>query len=130
MRFVIDASAALLAFTSPAGPPAFGGHEVVGPGLLWSEFTSELHAALRRGEVSAVTAAAALDALDAVVARVDTPSLHRRAWAVAERLRWGSTYDAEYVAVALDQDLPLLTLDARLARGVGHLLHVIGPADV
>jgi len=130
MRLVIDASAALPAFTSPAGPPAFSGHEVVAPGLLWSEFTSELHAALRRGEVSAVTAGAALDALDAVVAHVDTPGLHRRAWAVAERLGWGRTYDAEYVAVALDQGLPLLTLDARLARGVGHLLRVIGPADL
>lgn len=130
MRLVIDASAALPAFTSPNGPPALAGHEVIGPDLLWSEFTSELHAALRRGEVSTVTAAAALDALDAVVAHVDTPALHRRAWAVAERLGWGRTYDAEYVAVALDQGLPLLTLDARLARGVEHLLRVIGPADL
>jgi predicted nucleic acid-binding protein len=129
MRLVIDASAALPAFTSPNGPPALAGHEVIGPDLLWSEFTSELHAALRRGEVSTVTAAAALDALDAVVAHVDTPALHRRAWAVAERLGWRRTYDAEYVAVALE-GLPLLTLDARLARGVGHLLRVIGPADL
>jgi len=35
-------------------------------------------------------------------------------WAVAERLGWGRTYDAEYVAVALDANLPLLTLDLRL----------------
>jgi predicted nucleic acid-binding protein len=130
MRLVIDASAALPAFTSPAGSGAFAGHDLVAPSLLWSEFTAELHAALRRGEIAATTAAAALDAIDAVVERVDTPGLQRRAWAIAERLGWGRTYDAEYVAVALDARLPLLTLDARLARGVGHLITIIGPADL
>lgn len=130
MRLVIDASAALPAFTSPAGPGAFAGHDLVGPSLLWSEFTAELHAALRRGEIGAATAAAALDAIDAVVERVDTPALQRHAWAIAERLGWGRTYEAEYVAVALDAQLPLLTLDARLARGVGHVVKVVSPADL
>jgi predicted nucleic acid-binding protein len=130
MRIVIDASAALPAFTSPAGSGAFAGHDLVAPSLLWSDFTAELHAALRRGEITAMTASAALDALDAVVERDDTPGLQRRAWTIAERLGWGRTYDAEYVAVALDARLPLLTLDARLARGVGHLITIVDPADL
>jgi len=130
MRLVIDASAALPAFSSPAGSRALEGHALLAPSLLWSEFTAELHAALRRGEITSTTATAALDAIDAVVTRVGDPGLHRRAWAVAERLGWGRTYDAEYVAVALDEGLPLLTLDARLARGVGHLVRVVGPADL
>jgi predicted nucleic acid-binding protein len=130
MRLVIDATVALPAFTSPAGSGALAGHDLVGPSLLWSEFTAELHAALRRGEIAAPTAAAALDALDAVVERVDTPGLQRRAWAIAERLGWGRTCDAEYVAVALDARLPLLTLDARLARGAGRLITIVGPADL
>ena len=130
MRFVIDASAALPAFTSPAGSGAFAGHDLIAPSLLWSEFTAELHAALRRGEVTAMTAAAALDAIDAVVERVDTPGLQRHAWGIAERLGWGRTYHAEYVAVALDARLPLLTLDARLARGIGHLVTIVAPADL
>ena len=130
MRFVIDASAALAAFTSPQGSTSFAGHELAGPSLLWSEFTAELHAALRRGEVSAATAAAALDALDSTVERVDDPGLHRRAWALADVLGWGRTYDAEYVVVALDRGLPLLTLDARLARGVEHRVRILRPADL
>jgi predicted nucleic acid-binding protein len=130
MRLVIDAGTALSAFTSPAGSGALAGHDLVGPSLLWSEFTAELHAALRRGEITATTAAAALDAIDAVVERVDDPGLHRRAWALAERLGWGRTYDAEYVAVALDERLPLLTLDGRLARGAGHLVTIVSPADL
>ena len=130
MRLVIDASAALAAFTSPAGAGALADHELVAPSLLWSEFTAELHAALRRGQVTAATAAAALDAIDEVVHRVDDPGLHRRAWAIAERLGWGRTYDAEYVAVALDRNLPLLTLDARLARGVERIVSIARPADL
>lgn len=130
MRLVIDAGAALPAFTSPAGSAALVGHDLVAPGLLWSEFTAELHAALRRGEITATTATAALEALDAVVGRVDNPGLHRRAWAIAERLGRGRTYDAEYLAVALDEGLPLLTLDARLARGAGHVVTIVSPADL
>jgi len=130
MRLVIDASAALAAFTSPAGSGALADHELVAPSLLWSEFTAELHAALRRAEITAPTAAAALDAIDAAVQRLDDPTIHRHAWAVAERLGWGRTYDAEYVAVALDRNLPLLTLDARLARGVEHIVSIARPGDL
>jgi predicted nucleic acid-binding protein len=130
MRLVIDASAALAAFTSPGGASALESHELVGPDLLWSEFTAELHAALRRGELSGPTAAGALDALDACTARTDVRDVHRRAWQLAEQLGWGRTYDAEYVALAVALDLPLLTLDARLARGVAHLIRVISPADL
>jgi predicted nucleic acid-binding protein len=130
MRFVIDASAALVAFTGPAGSRAFDGHEVLAPPLLWSEFTSSLHAALHRGEVTRVTADTAMDLVDALVRRDDNSGLHRRAWALAERLGWGRTYDAEYVALAIDRSLPLLTLDARLARGVGHVVQVVTFADL
>ncbi len=40
------------------------------------------------------------------------------------------TYDAEYVALALILDIPLLTMDGRLARGVEHLVPVVGPDDL
>jgi predicted nucleic acid-binding protein len=132
MRLVIDASAALAAFTSQdRGASVVGSHDLLAPALLWSEFTSELHAALRRGEITPGTATSALMALDEMnIHRVDERRLHREAWNLAERLGWGRTYDAEYVALAIAESLPLLTLDARLARGIAQLVKVVSPADL
>ena len=47
-----------------------------------------------------------------------------------DQLGWAKTYDAEYVALAQILDVPLLTVDGRLARGVEHLIKVIGPAEL
>jgi len=44
--------------------------------------------------------------------------LRRKAWALAERLGWAETYDAEYVALAQLQADAFVTLDAELARRV------------
>ena len=132
MRFVLDASAALYALSAADhGTGLLGPHQLVAPALLWSEVTAELHAAVIRREITADAATAALDALDlAGVDRFAALHLHRRAWDVAERLGWGRTYDAEYVALAELLEIPLLTLDARLARGASRLFSVLGPCDL
>jgi predicted nucleic acid-binding protein len=44
--------------------------------------------------------------------------LRRRAWELADRLGWASTYDAEYVALTQLQADAFVTLDAELARRV------------
>ncbi|HYT78709.1 MAG TPA: pyruvate ferredoxin oxidoreductase [Actinomycetota bacterium] len=44
--------------------------------------------------------------------------LRRRAWGLADRLGWASTYDAEYVALTQLQADALVTLNAKLARSV------------
>ena len=44
--------------------------------------------------------------------------LRRRAWEIADQLGWGSTYDAEYVALTQLQADALITLNAELARSV------------
>ena len=44
--------------------------------------------------------------------------LRRRAWEVADRLGWASTFDAEYVALTLLQGDAFVTLDADLARSI------------
>ncbi len=49
---------------------------------------------------------------------------------IAEWLGWATTYDAEYVALAQALDAPLVTADARLARGAGGLVRTLGPSDI
>ena len=61
---------------------------------------------------------------------VNERRLHERAWTIADELGWAKTYDAEYVALAEILDIPLLTLDGRLARGVEHRIRIVGPADL
>jgi indolepyruvate ferredoxin oxidoreductase alpha subunit len=44
--------------------------------------------------------------------------LQRRAWEIADRLGWDSTYDAEYIALTQLQADAFVTLDKKLARSV------------
>jgi indolepyruvate ferredoxin oxidoreductase alpha subunit len=44
--------------------------------------------------------------------------LRRRAWDLADRLGWASTYNAEYIALTQLQADAFVTLDAELARSV------------
>jgi indolepyruvate ferredoxin oxidoreductase alpha subunit len=44
--------------------------------------------------------------------------LRRRAWEVADKLGWASTFNAEYVALTQLQADVFVTLDAELARSV------------
>lgn len=48
----------------------------------------------------------------------------RRAWDLADRLGWASTYDAEYLALTQLQADALVTLDAELARGARRIVAV------
>jgi predicted nucleic acid-binding protein len=128
---VIDASAALhlVAASAAAGGSRAEWHA---PRLLRSELLSALHAQVRRGVVPSGAAQQMIrhfDGLD-VTLFSDERRLHERAWTLADELGWAKTYDAEYVALADILGLPLLTVDGRLARGVGHLVTVVGPVDV
>jgi predicted nucleic acid-binding protein len=102
------------------------------PALMWSELLSALHALTWRGQVPVEAAARIRERVEATpfVRFDDGPFLHQRAWEIADRLGWAKTYDAEYVALAQILDLPLLTVDGRLRRGVEHLVRVLGPADL
>jgi predicted nucleic acid-binding protein len=44
--------------------------------------------------------------------------LRRRAWDLADRLGWASTYNAEYVALTQLQADAFVTVDVELARSV------------
>ena len=64
------------------------------------------------------------------VPQIDPDGHHARAWELAESLGWAKTSDAEYVALAIREDLPLVTLDARLQRGARGVATIIAPRDV
>ena len=106
-------------------------HELIAPPLLWSEVPSLLHELSWRGEVDAATAEGALERfLDAAPKRVVPKSLLEEAWALADRLGWAKTYDAEYVALASLRGAPLVTLDARLHRGAARAITTLAPHEL
>lgn len=128
---VVDASTAVSEALDPGGLERLAGRDVVAPPLLWSESCAVLRQLEWRSEISADVAGAAIDRLaGGPITRRSPPDLQRRAIDVARRLGWARTYGAEYVARALLERCPLLTRDARLLRGVGHLVEVFGPADL
>jgi predicted nucleic acid-binding protein len=118
---VADASAvvALLVDQGAAGRWVAGqlaGHVLTAPELLPFEVANALRRQVRARLLHVDRATAAHRAMvDAHVELWPYAPLSRRVWALRDQL---SSYDAAYVAVAELVDAPLITLDARLARGV------------
>jgi indolepyruvate ferredoxin oxidoreductase alpha subunit len=120
-RFVVDASAVLHLAAVEAAVPAR--HELLAPTLLRSQILSVLHEAVARGEVSDRDARDRLARIGRMPIRLlGDAVLRRRAWEVADRLGWTTTYDAEYVALTQLQADAFVTMDAALARTVGSLV--------
>jgi len=67
-----------------------------------------------------------LESLPIAVATADDAH-RRRALELTRSLGWAKTYDAEYLAVAQALGCALLTVDARLMRGAGHIVEIVGP---
>jgi len=116
-RFVVDAGAVVhLAREEVAVSKA---HELLAPTLLRSQTLSSLHEAVQRGELPADDARELLERIWRIPIRLlGDAVLRRRAWEIADRLGWTSTYDAEYVALTLLQADAFVTLDAKLRRSV------------
>lgn len=116
-RFVVDASAVLQLAATDAAIPV--GHELLAPTLLRSQTLSMLHEAVARGELPADVARDRLARVGRMPIRLlGDAVLRRRAWEIADRLGWDSTFDAEYVALTQLQADALVTMDADLARRV------------
>lgn len=114
-RFVVDAGVVLHLVS--AGIEVSGEHELLAPTLLRSQTLSALHEAVQRGEIPAEVARDRLARIGRMPIRLlGDGVLRRRAWEVADRLGWASTYDAEYVALTQLQADAFVTLDAELAR--------------
>lgn len=127
---VVDASVVVQACIDAAGFDPLAAFTLVGPPLLVSEAMSALHEGAFRGEMSKELARLAADRLQAAPIELVRPEgLAAAAWEAADALGWAKTYDAEYVALARLLACPLMTVDARMARGAGHLVRMVGPAD-
>lgn len=127
MTIVLDASIAVHVSLTRRGFRLLP-QDLVAPALMWSEAVSVLHEHRRRGEISDRLARRALGLiLGAPVQRAEPA--YEEAWAVADRLGWARTYDAEYVACAMANG-PLLTLDERLRKGAARLVTTLSPADL
>lgn len=116
-RFVVACDAVLYLASEDASVPAE--HELLAPTLLRSQTLSALHEAVDAGTLSADVARERLARIQALPMRLlGDAVLRRRAWDVADRLGWASTYDAEYVALTQLQADAFVTLDAELAARV------------
>jgi predicted nucleic acid-binding protein len=127
---VVDASAVVAALTDGGAPggavaTALAGQHLAAPELLAFEVAN----VLRRLELSGRLAADS-----AVLAHADLLDLAVQLWpyaAVAERafrLRASLTvYNAAYVALAVQLDAPLVTLDQRLAKAALPSCRVLVP---
>ena len=120
-RFVVDAAVVL--HLASQGFEVPDEHELLAPTLLRSQTLSILHEAVQRGELPADVAQERLARIGKIRIRLlGDAVLRRRAWDVADQLGWGSTYDAEYVALTQLQADAFVTLDAELARSVEGLV--------
>lgn len=131
MLLVVDASVIVQVSLAGGALGPLAGHDLVAPTLLASEVTSILCEMTHRGEVPHDHARVAVVGLGRLQIRYERPDrLAERAWDLARSLGWAKSYDAEYVALALDLEAPLLTLDERMRRGAGHVVSMPSPADL
>lgn len=130
-RLVVDASVVIAVGVDAAGMGPLEAHELIAPPIMQSEAVSGLHEMRYRGEISDTLAEAALGRVSnlpvTVIRHVD---LWSRAWRISDLLGWAKTYDAEYVALAQLMDCPLLTIDARLAKGAARHARIVTPEEV
>ena len=128
-RFVVDASVVIHCASDRID--VAGAHELLAPTLLRSQSLSMLHEAVHRGEIPADVGRERLGRIGQMKIRyLGDAVLRRRAWDLAEKLGWASTYDAEYVALTQLQGDALVTLDAELARLAEEIVQVAPIEDL
>ena len=126
-RFVVDAGVVLHLVSAEIEVAA--GHELLAPTLLRSQTLSALHEAVHRGELPAEVGRDRLTRVGRMPIRLlGDAVLRRRAWDLADQLRWSPTYTAEYVALTQLQADAFVTLDAELADSLDGIV-ATAPVD-
>ncbi len=122
MTLVVDSSAVVAALASEGADgewsrAAMRGQSLMAPSHMHVEVSNVLRRSVLAGHLAADLAALIHDEL--VQMRISTvafETLAGRVWALHPNV---TAYDAAYVALAEELDVPLLTLDRRLARADG-----------
>lgn len=135
--YVVDAGVAVKwlvqeAFSQEAGRMLDASLTLVAPELLFAEVTNALWAMQRRGDIVARDYAEAVDLLSALP--IVIPSSMRELAASAGRLATDldhPVYDCFYLALAFQQQYPVVTADRRFVTKVqghpyltGHVRHI------
>jgi predicted nucleic acid-binding protein len=120
---VLDASVLVEYLTDGEYADSSRRHLMSSPGWLWAPYLVDaevgqaLRGEVRAGELTAKAGRAALaDLMELRLQRVPHHLLAGRAWELRQNV---SFYDALYVALAEELEVPLITLDARLAKAPG-----------
>ncbi|MBI4883336.1 MAG: type II toxin-antitoxin system VapC family toxin [Actinobacteria bacterium] len=126
---VVDASAVVALLVDSGRAGEFVGeqvavHEIAYPSLMPYEVANALRRLCANGTIDAAFAEKALDESSALRGEVfEFDELANRVWQLRDNL---TAYDAAYVALAESIDVPLLTLDARLAAAPGPRCQFVG----
>ena len=120
-RFVIDSGATLeLASSGIAVSPD---RELYAPTLWRSETLSAMYETARRGDITEEEARRRLAYVNRLKIRLlGDAVLRRRAWELAQALDLGTTYLAEYVALAQLQGCTLVSTDETFLHRVAELV--------
>lgn len=128
-RFVIDAAAGLHLVAE--GIEVSPTHSLFAPTLFRSQALSLAHESVARGETLPNVALERLEKLRRIKIRLlGDAVLRRTAWKIADQMEWGSTFDAEYIALTQLQGDAFVTLDTDLARRVEGIVTVATVNDL
>ena len=120
-RYIVDADVAIE--IASRGIEIDPTHKLLAPTLMRSEVLARLHESAAKGEIPEAEALERLARVAKLPIRLlGDAVLRRRAWEIASRLGWASTYRAEYVALTQLQGDALVTLDKAFARSVKGLV--------
>lgn len=120
-KYVVDASVVLQMLQEGIEVPS--GHQLLAPTLIRSQVLDALYRAVHVGELPEKAGLGRLATFSEMKIRfLGDKVLRRTAWTIATKLGWGSTHDAEYIALTQLQADALVTLDADLASAASEFV--------